>query len=327
MALSNSTVQELRDLTFALIGREYDTTTASYGRINTLWNYAATKAYRASNYWERYLVIGEERAVTKSNTVEQQEGSVTYSDAGTSSVNGKYYKGEMSTHGNFHNYYQYDGDGNKVAVLKPTSTGSSPVWDLCSIDGETETCLYTNTSSSTVPLTFNSEIGGSLPLPTGELTDTIDTFLRIYSTDPNIVRGNEVRFVVNKNGATLTMEGGVPQSGLYLNTENDYYLQPSSDNTIKQVYVTYKKKLDIDLQSDGAATQEVPSEFVEYMAHLAAYTWQRSVEQNASQQNYTLSLSLVNSILEDQLAKISDQDIANSYIVKNVRTNYNQLII
>ena len=35
MALSNSTVQELRDLTFALIGREYDTTTASYGRINT----------------------------------------------------------------------------------------------------------------------------------------------------------------------------------------------------------------------------------------------------------------------------------------------------
>ena len=97
MALSNSTVQELRDLTFALIGREYDTTAASYGRINTLWNYAATKAYRASNYWERYLVIGEERAVTKSNTVEQQEGSVTYSDAGTSLVNGKYYKGEMST--------------------------------------------------------------------------------------------------------------------------------------------------------------------------------------------------------------------------------------
>ena len=63
------------------------------------------------------------------------------------------------------------------------------------------------------------------------------------------------------------------------------------------------------------------------MAHLTAYTWQRSVEQNASDSNFQLSMALVNSVLEDELAKISDQNIANSYIVKSVRTNYNQLTI
>jgi len=63
------------------------------------------------------------------------------------------------------------------------------------------------------------------------------------------------------------------------------------------------------------------------MAHLAAYTWQRSVEQNSNEDNFSLSLALVNSILEDELAKISDQNIANSYLVKKIRTNYNQLII
>ena len=63
------------------------------------------------------------------------------------------------------------------------------------------------------------------------------------------------------------------------------------------------------------------------MAHLTAYTWQRSVDQNASEDNFTLSLALVNSVLEDELAKISDQNIPNSYIVKNMRTNYNTTII
>ena len=327
MALQDSTLQELKDLTFALIGREYANTTASYGRINSLFNFSAQKAYRASNYWERYLVIGEERGVIDGNIVEQQESSVTYSDAGTSSVNGKYYKGEMSTHGNFHNYYQYDGNGNKIASIGPKDSTSSPVWDLCLIDGETESCLYTNTGSSTLPLTFDSAIGsGSLPLPTGELTDTIDTFLRIYPNDPNLVRSQEQKFVVNSRGATLTSDGGTPQSGLYLDSEGSYYLQPDASN-IKNVYVTYKKKLDVDLGAQQSANTKIPAEFMPYMAHLTAYTWQRSVEQNASDSNFQLSLALVNSVLEDELAKISDQNIANSYIVKNVRTNYNQLTI
>ena len=233
MALQNSTLKQLRDLTFALIGREYANTSASYGRLNSLWNYAAQKAHNATNYWERYLVIGDERKVINGHSVPQ-------------------------------------GETNK------------------------------------------SDIG---------------TFLRIYKSDPNKTRGGEYKFVVNSNGATLTSNSTHVSSDLYENPNSASYYEQPSDSSDPKVFVTYKKKLDVNLTSDDADTTEIPSEFLPYMAHLTAYTWQRSVEQNASDTNFTLSLGLVNSILEDELAKISDQNIANSYIVKNVRTNYNQTII
>jgi len=238
MSLPNSTLSELRDLTFALIGREYENTSASYARINSLWNYAAKKAYRATNYWERYLVIGDEREVSNKNQISRVQ------------------------------------------------------------DGK----------------------------------DSIDTFLRIYKSDPQKIRGGEYNFVVNSVGATLT--GGERQTSnnllsLYESSDGDsFYLQPTSNtNDEPTAFVTYKRELDINLGSQQTGNITVPEEFMPYMAHYAAYTWQRSVEQNASDSNFQLSMALVNSVLEDELAKISDQNIANSYIVKNVRTNYNQTII
>jgi len=239
MALQNSTIQELRDLTFALIGREYANTSASYARLISLWNYAANKAHRATNYWERYLVIGDEREVVNKNQISRDE------------------------------------------------------------DGK----------------------------------DSIDTFLKIYKNNPKKARGGEYKFVVNAQGATLTGgEGRIFSEllDLYESQDGDsFYLQPdsSSSSSDPTVFVTYKKALDLKLGKQQGGNTVIPEEFMAYMAHYAAYTWQRSVEQNASDSNFQLSLALVNSVLEDELAKISDQNIANSYIVKSVRTNYNQTII
>jgi len=234
MSLQDSTIQELKDLTFALIGREYATTSATYGRINSLWNYAANKAYRASNYWERYLVIGDERTVSNKNQVPRSQ------------------------------------------------SGSG----------------------------------------------TIDTYLRIYKNNPEEKRGGEYKFVVNKSGATITGNAGVLTSDLYENPdESGFYTQPNSSEDDAKVYVIYKKILDVKLSTGDSTTKTIPAEFMPYMAHLTAYTWQRSVDQNSSEENFTLSLALVNSVLEDELAKISDQNIANSYIVKNMGTNYNTTII
>jgi len=238
MALQNSTIQELRDLTFALIGREYANTSAIYARLISLWNYAANKAHRASNYWERYLEIGDEREVINKNQISR------------------------------------------------TQSGK----------------------------------------------DSIDTFLRIYPNDPRKVRGGDYKFVVNAQGATLT--GGLANTesdllDLYEQDEDSYYLQPNNDDSSNNptAFVTYKKTLELKLGQLQGGNTIIPDEFMPYMAHYAAYTWQRSVEQNASDSNFQLSLALVNSVLEDELAKISDQNIANSYIVKNVRNNYNQTII
>jgi len=234
MSLQDSTLAELKDLTFALIGREYASTSNSYARINALWNYSAKKAYRASNYWERYLVIGDERTVSNENQVPR------------------------------------------------TQSGSS----------------------------------------------TIDTYLRIYKNNPQEKRGGEYKFVVNNSGATITGNAAGLTSDLYENPDGSgFYLQPDSSEDDSTVFVIYKKTLDVDLSTSDADSTTIPDEFMPYMAHLSAYTWQRSVDQNASDTNFTLSLALVNSVLEDELAKISDQNIANSYIVKSIGTNYNTTII
>ena len=233
MALTNDTYLNLKDLTFALIGREYAEGTASLNRLKSLWNYAAKKAYNQTNYWERFLVFGEARLIANGNQVPQEE-----------------------------------------------------------VD-----------------------------------KDTIGTYLRIYKDDPDVSRGTEYDFMVNSNGATITGSGGIPQSGLYLDPlDNGLYLQPNNSGDPVEVFVSYKKAYNPDYGNAGD-TEEIPAELLPYMAHLAAYTWQRSVEQNSNEDNFSLSLALVNSILEDELAKISDQNIANSYLVKKIRTNYNQLII
>jgi hypothetical protein len=233
MALTNDTYLNLKDLTFALIGREYAEGTASLNRLKSLWNYAAKKAYNQTNYWERFLVFGEARLIANGNQVPQSE------------VN----------------------------------------------------------------------------------KDDIGTYLRIYKDDPDVSRGTEYDFMVNSNGAVITGAGGIPQSGLYLDPlDNGLYLQPNNSEDPVEVFVSYKKAYNPNYGFSGQ-DEEVPAELLPYMAHLAAYTWQRSVDQNSDEANFSLSLALVNSILEDELAKISDQNIANSYLVKKIRTNYNQLII
>lgn len=233
MALQDDTFGDLKNLTFALIGREYASTSASFTRLKSLWNFSAKKAYRASDYWERFLVIGDKRKVLNSNLVPQSETD----------------------------------------------------------------------------------------------KETIDTFLRIYEKDPNLSRGCEYKFVVNEDGATITGNATNASSDLYENPNTpSFYEQPTSSSEDIEVFVTYKKTFDPNFGSSDD-TETVPAELLPYMAHYAAYTWQRSVEQNASENNFQLSLALINSVLEDELEKISNQNIANSYIAKSIQTNYNQTII
>jgi hypothetical protein len=207
MATSNATFQELKDLTFALIGREYASTSAAFKRLVSLWNQGAKRAYRASNYWERYLVVGEERTVSGSE-VSSSEGSKS----------------------------------------------------------------------------------------------NIDTFLRVYKQQP--FEGNHVQecdFYV-KGGSAKIM---------------------GSSSGASSVFVTYKKPLDVNLSETDELSTELPEEFMPYMAHYAAYTWQRSVEQNASENNFALSLSIVNQVLEDELAKIESQGVFNTNVARKFKTYRN----
>lgn len=311
MSLKNDTFADLKNLTFALIGREYADTTASFGRLRSLWNYAAEKAFRQSDYWERYLVIGELRTVTDGNLVTRTEDSFLVKDAGTAEVNGLYVRNGSSADGN-PAYTKYDSDG--TTALYNLWSASNTTWQITDgvIDQPLFTDIYKVTSSSTTPPQsgWDSLTGsGEDPAPTLSAIETVDTFLRINKSDPHLQRSYEYKFVSNAGGANIT-------TGL-----------DSSSEGKTEVYLTHKKELDVHLDDASVDSTPIPAEFTAYMAHLAAYTWQRSVKQNSDEANFGLSLALVNSILEDELSKLQSQGISNSYIAKNIQTNYNQLTI
>jgi len=62
--METRTYADLYELIEALCGVSF--ATLERNRVKALVNRRATRAYRASNYWTRYLVIGEERTVASS---------------------------------------------------------------------------------------------------------------------------------------------------------------------------------------------------------------------------------------------------------------------
>jgi hypothetical protein len=74
--MQTRTYTELFDLIQSLFGSDFATVEAT--RIRSLVNSRANKAYLASNYWPRFLTVGEERTVA-SNVV-------AYDESGLSSI-------------------------------------------------------------------------------------------------------------------------------------------------------------------------------------------------------------------------------------------------
>jgi hypothetical protein len=63
--MTTKTYTELLDMIKSLCGVEF--ATIELGRINALVNRRAKRAYRASNNWPRFIVVGESRTVTSRN--------------------------------------------------------------------------------------------------------------------------------------------------------------------------------------------------------------------------------------------------------------------
>lgn len=385
MALQTSTLQDLRDLTFALIGREYADTTASYARINALWNQGAKMAYKKTDWWERYLVVGEPRSVLN-NRIENTEDSFLVSRAGDDNANGFYpatgvdedehpiyikdgntlsfqltsAMGHLSQH-----TYEWDGEyfrntsdyprfilTNTVSsdeswgLYNISDSGIAPVavtsdvtrfpWDSTwttsveffnvpdvyymhrdhddsnhwkirknSLSDALDTTLYEDGSAASAPNGTWDIIKAKGPAPIVDDLSTIEVLLRLHKTQPFIDKGAAEYTFFAKNSS--------------------YFVQGSSVG--ETAYATYKKRLDVDLATTDDVSTEIPAEFMPYMAHYAAYTWQRSVDQNSDEANFGLSLAIVNQVLEDELVKIDKQNLFNTTVARRYRTNYNSTII
>jgi hypothetical protein len=264
-------------------------------RIATLGNLAAKRAYKESQWWERWLVASEPRSATRGR-VDASEDSFYVFGAGTGDVNGLYVRN--GTVNGKAAYTLYDTDG--TTALYDIEWDNSTDWQILSA---ADAILYDITDSSTTPpLTGWASNTGDDPAPL--LTDVadIDTYLTISSTD--VIRDSAsrpIRFYVDSSGANLR-----------------------TNDAPTTVWVTYKKTFtDVYGNGEAGTVSTIPSEWFNYMTLYAAYMYQSSQRQNNGNQAYTLALREVENALQDELIRLEAQHVTDN-LPKNVYTHLSQ---
>lgn len=293
--LSTRTYDEFIAQTQALCGTTFNS--EEKANVTALGNLAAKRAYKETQWWERYLVASEPRSATRGR-VDASEDSFYVFGAGTAAVNGLYVRN--GNRDSKPKYTLYDTDG--ITVLYELAwDGIDALWAIFSGTYSIVTAYYL-AYEDTLSLTGWAANAGTAPAPL--LTDVadIDTYMSISSTDTiRDSASRPIRFYVDSSGANLRT--------------ND---APSI------VYVTYKKThTDIYGDGTGVTTASIPSEWFNYMSLYAAYMYQSSQRQSNPNSAYGLALREVENALQDELIRIEDQHITES-LAKNVYTHLSQ---
>lgn len=293
MATYNDTYSNLISLISATTGITVSANSKDLTKVNSLINLAARRAYDASDYWERFLVIGEPRTVTR-GIVQASEDSFNVYGAGTDEVNGLYQRN--GTVNNVAAYTLYDTDGT-TELYSLVSDGVGEDGRLVEGDPNTSNVILYEaglggTSANEYPTSGWSVQDGDAPAPL--LVDVADMAYPLYwqKFDPSSYESRSYEFQIDANG--IKPYGGYPE-----------------DESI--IYVTYRKRL-TDTYGDGtgATTSTIPSEWFNYMALYTMYMLQQGNRQSNPSQSYALALSEVNRSLEDEMMKQEASGVANT---------------
>ena len=288
MALSTRTYQELEDLVLARAGATISDN--SKARVKALANSAANIAYRSSPYWTRFLVL-EPRSLVR-GYVDYTEDSCNVYGAGTGTVNGLYVRN--GTTFSQPKYTKYDSDGTTVLYDLQAGNGSGTQWEIVDADS-TVVYSYNSTATATPPETGWT---GSDVAPIVQLLGTIDEVHGIWDGAKwQGANPQDVGFYPDQNGIRVTC------------TDNE------------TVYVAYKKDF-TDTYGDGTggSTNLIPSEWFEFMAYHAAFSYQRA--EMVQVDTLTIAQRDVQARLDEELLKLSRQGIWRT-IANTTRNYYN----
>jgi len=264
-------------------------------RIMALGNLAAKRAYKETQWWERWLVASEPRSATRGR-VNASEDSFSVFGAETGEVNGLYVRnGTVNTKAA---YTLYDTDG--TTALYDIEWDGATDWQILSA---ADAIIYDIAdASATPPLSGWAANTGESPAPL--LTDVadIDTYMLISPTDT--IRDSSsrpIRFYVDSSGANLR-----------------------TNDAPSVVWVTYKKANN-DVYGDGnsGTVSDIPAEWFNYMTLYAAYMYQSSQRQNNPNSGYGLALKEVENSLQDELIRLEDQHVTDN-LAKNIYTHASQ---
>ena len=252
-------------------------------RIRSNANFAAKRAYRRSQWWERYLVTAEPRTLSR-NEIQSTEDSFHVYGAGTDAVNGLYVR-NGSVNGKA-KYTKYDTDG--TTVLYDIEWDNSTDWQILSA---ADAILYDIVDSSDTPPTSGWAANtGTAPAPLLVDVADIDTFLQVD------------RYDIFQDRTSRPCQGHAVNGRFVLHSDTDD----------KIVYVTYKKA-HTDVYGDGTmgTTSTIPSEWFNYMALHASYMYLASTRQSNPNGYTGVAYREVEAALEDELMRIEEQGLSN----------------
>ena len=342
--------KDLYDLISALAGTS-DFTSAENAHLLALANRRMHEAYNRTPYWVRYLISAEPRTIENQICPFTQDGYYVFG-AGTDGVNGLYERNGTENAQSAYTHYdtidisataiesgtayqiEYAGTSDFTSVGSssndpgtiftasgvPTGTGkvktaafslirSGAAWII--IEGfpnATETAYYSLTTDTTTQI---PETGWSIGTSTSakanapqvrDLSD-IGEFVRVHRNQPFLNQSSvEYEFSVQSDGA---------------------HIFNVVDTEEKQVFVTYKKRIDLLTTLDTAGTggeKEVPKEFFYYMAHAPYADFLRMDGQHQK-------AAFEDQIAENHLGEEMDnpQQVANNNTIgKRFRTHVSQ---
>jgi hypothetical protein len=306
--MQTKTYTELFALVQALCGVVFASVEAP--RIKALINRRALRAYRSTNYWTRFLKIGEERAAV--NSVIPYSGfKVISADAieisgivSPSEANGIYTLVSPNVFSK-PGFVIKEGEFGTPPLLGPPF---QPCW-IISTANEFLNITYFRTDSfppspaglSWTPVSGTGNVTSSattiqiesdVPLP------SVDTFLRIYKQAPYVTTSaQEYEFTVTVDGASLI----------------------SGDLNPATAFVTYKAQL-VDTYGDGVGEVFlVPAEWFQYIAHG---TYSDYLRAEGQQEKAIIADQEAEMLLQDEMIRL-DENHTSGLVSNRIFTNAN----
>jgi hypothetical protein len=322
--MKTRTYEELLELISALCGVAF--ATIELPRIRALINRRAKKAYRATNYWTRFLKIGEERrrsgdSISASSIVAgsayyiNATGTTNYEDIGLpwnsvfdGSISGNtltvavMHSGTIPI-GDFITDVDSFGDVRITAFL--TGTGGIGTYTISNSPGSISLISMASQSSGAYFVATGSGAGTGTVFPALNYIpyaesgkDTIDTYLRIQRDQPYLTASvQDYEFTVGALGATIVAGN----------------LNPSL------AWVTYKATHDILYGSGSLESFFIPDEWFEYLAHGTYADYLRAEGQ---QERAVVADQEADLILQDELMRLDEQH-TQTLISNRIFTNSN----
>lgn len=296
-------------------------------RLKSLINRRAARAFRASNYWTRFLVVGEERYCTPA------PASVTTTVAGSAYFIASVGTTDFSSIGATANAVFTASILTTTLTVTAVSSGRLKVGDYITGTGLTTggvqiTALGTGnggvgtytispTQATLTSRTFKSFGVDSYFVATGVGTgngtvrasdstipyiesgkNSIDTFLRIFVQRPyRKASVQEFEYYVTSTGAELV----------------------SGDLNPLTAFVTYKKQF-TDFYGDNAGeVVDIPAEWFHYLAHGTYADWLKAEGQ---QEKAALADQEAEAVLQDELIRL-DENHTSGLVSSRIFTNAN----